>query len=80
VDLRVLFVKANGKPSPKAFKLKELELLPQEQPRLVKKISLAQHTTRTHYPGQHRVGVLVNGQESGRRVIPPRRRELTPSS
>ncbi len=69
LDLRVLFVKANGKPSPKVFKLKQLELLPQGTARLVKKISLAQHTTRTHYPGQHRVEVLVNGQESGSRVF-----------
>jgi hypothetical protein len=28
-------------------------------------ISLAQHTTRAHYPGQHRVEVMVNGLASG---------------
>ena len=65
VDLRVYFVKANGKPSPKVFKLKELELDPQTSARLTKTISLAQHTTRTHYPGHHRVEVLVNGRASG---------------
>ena len=65
VDLRVFFVKANGKPSPKIFKLKELELDPQTSARLTKTISLAQHTTRTHYPGHHRVEVLVNGRASG---------------
>ena len=65
VDLRVYFVKANGKPSPKVFKLKELELDPQTSARLTKTISLAQHTTRTHYPGRHRVEVLVNGRASG---------------
>jgi 3-methyladenine DNA glycosylase AlkC len=65
VDLRVYFVKANGKPSPKIFKLKELELDPQTSARLTKTISLAQHTTRTHYPGHHRVEVLVNGRASG---------------
>jgi hypothetical protein len=31
----------------------------------LKTISLAQHTTRTHYPGHHRVEVLVNGRVSG---------------
>jgi 3-methyladenine DNA glycosylase AlkC len=61
VDLRVQFVKANGKPSPKVFKLKELELPASESARLTKTISLAQHTTRTHYPGLHRVELLVNG-------------------
>jgi len=61
VDLRVHFVKANGKPSPKVFKLKELALEPRESARLAKTISLAQHTTRTHYPGRHRAELLVNG-------------------
>ena len=64
VDLRVHFVKANGRPGPKVFKLKELELQPQASAHLVKTISLAQHTTRTHYPGRHRVEVLVNGRAS----------------
>ena len=64
VDLRVHFVKANGRPGPKVFKLKELELPPRASAHLVKTISLAQHTTRTHYPGRHRVEVLVNGRAS----------------
>lgn len=65
VDLRVYFVKANGKPSPKVFKVKALELDPQTSARLTKTISFAQHTTRTHYPGLHRVEVLVNGRATG---------------
>ena len=65
VDLRIYFVKANGRPSPKVFVLKELEIEPRGSARLTKKISLAQHTTRTHYPGQHRVEVVVNGRASG---------------
>jgi 3-methyladenine DNA glycosylase AlkC len=64
VDLRVHFVKANGKTSPKVFKLKELELEPGASARLGKTISLAQHSTRTHYPGRHRVELLVNGRAS----------------
>ena len=65
VDLRVYFVKANGKPSPKVFKVKVLELDPQTSAWLRKAISFAQHTTRTHHPGLHRVEVLVNGRPSG---------------
>ena len=64
VDLRVHFVKANGRPSPKVFKLKELDLTPHASAELTKTISLAQHTTRTHYPGTHRAEVLVNGRAS----------------
>ena len=69
IELRVHFVKANGKPSPKVFALKELDLQPHGSVRLAKTISIAQHTTRTHYPGEHRVEVLVNGRSSGTGVF-----------
>jgi 3-methyladenine DNA glycosylase AlkC len=69
LELRIHFIKANGRSSPKVFALKQLELQPSEHARLEKTISLAQHTTRTHYPGEHRVEVLVNGQASGAAVF-----------
>lgn len=62
VDLRIHFVKANGKTSPKTFKLKTLDLARQDTVQLGKKISLAQQTTRTHYPGKHQVEAIVNGR------------------
>lgn len=61
VDLRVHFIKANGKPSPKVFKLKEIDINSQETVRLRKTISLAEMTTRKHYPGVHQVDVVLNG-------------------
>lgn len=61
VDLRIHFVKANGKTSPKVFKLKTVELVPGETMQLGKTISLAVMTTRRHYPGMHRVEVVLNG-------------------
>ena len=61
VDLRVHFVKANGSTSLKVFKGAEVELAPGEVHRLRKTISVAQHTTRTHYAGRHRVDAIVNG-------------------
>jgi 3-methyladenine DNA glycosylase AlkC len=64
VDCRVHFIKANGAARPKVFKVKELDLEPDGTARLAKTISLAQHTTRTHHPGRHRVELLVNGQAS----------------
>jgi 3-methyladenine DNA glycosylase AlkC len=64
VQLRIHFVKGSGKLSPKVFEMKELELQAGESARISKTISLAQHTTRTHYPGEHRVEVLLNGQPS----------------
>lgn len=62
VDFQVHFVKANGKASPKVFKLKTVELAPGEEVVLSKRISLAQMSTRRLYAGQHRVEVLLNGE------------------
>ena len=62
VDLRIGYIKANGAASPKVFKLKALQLAPGEAAELQKQISLADMTTRKHYPGQHQVEVLLNGQ------------------
>jgi len=62
VDLRVHYVKANGTHSPKVFKLKTVALAPKETIRFSKSLALTQLTTRTHYPGLHRIELLVNGQ------------------
>ncbi len=61
VDLRVHFVKANGKPTPKVFKLKSAELYPKETATFRKTITLAELTTRKHHPGRHEVEALING-------------------
>ena len=62
VDLAVHYVKANGQARAKVFKLSTLELAPGQTAALSKKLSLAELTTRKHYPGRHRVDVLLNGQ------------------
>jgi 3-methyladenine DNA glycosylase AlkC len=62
VDLAVHYVKSSGQTSPKVFKLKVLELAPGQTAQFSKKLSLAQMTTRQHYPGVHKVAVLLNGQ------------------
>lgn len=62
VDLRVHFVKSSGQTSAKTFKLRTLELAGKEAVSMQKTISLAQLTTRKHYPGVHRVELLLNGK------------------
>lgn len=62
VDFQVHFVKANGSTRPKVFKLSALELAPQEQRTLQKTIWVSNMSTRTHYPGAHRVDALLNGR------------------
>lgn len=61
LDLRLEFVKANGSRAPKVFKGSELLLEPGTSGRVRKTVSIRQHSTRTHYPGVHRVDVMING-------------------
>lgn len=63
VDLAVHFVKANGGAKAKVFKGRNLELAPGVSASFEKAISLAQHTTRRHYPGRHLVEARVNGRK-----------------
>lgn len=62
VDLRVHFVKARGVGAPKVFKIATADLAARGSIRLSKTIALNQQTTRTHYPGRHRIELLVNGE------------------
>lgn len=61
VDFRIHFMKANGKTSPKVFKLKTIDLAPGETVKLGKSISLTEMTTRKHYAGTHKVDLVING-------------------
>ena len=63
VDLVVHFVKATGNTSPKVFKLVTANLAVGESVALRKTVSLADLTTRKHYPGRHRVSLQINGAE-----------------
>ncbi len=61
IDLVVHYIKARGDRSPKVFKLKRIELAPNQSVRLCKRVSLAQLTTCQHHAGEHRVELLING-------------------
>ena len=64
VDFAIHFVKANGKANPKVFKLKAVELAPNQSLTFSKKVSLKPMTTRTLYAGLHKVEVIINGQKT----------------
>jgi 3-methyladenine DNA glycosylase AlkC len=55
------FAKKNGKQGRKVFKVMEKNFSPGKHP-VQKKHSLRQMTTRQHYPGQHQLDVLLNGE------------------
>lgn len=61
LDLIVHFVKANGTTSAKVFKLSNVQLAGRDIATVRKSVSLAALTTRTPYPGIHRVELQING-------------------
>ncbi len=62
IDYRVHYVKSNGKTSPKVFKLAERTIGPGETLDLTIKQAFADLSTRRHFPGEHRLEVIVNGK------------------
>jgi len=64
VDFCIHFVKSNGTTNPKVFKLKTVDMNPLETISLKKTVSLLERTTRKHYPGTHRIDLLLNGRET----------------
>lgn len=62
IDYAVHFVKANGKTSPKVFKLKNLELDGNTHQRIVKTHAFKEITTRKYYEGEHRIEIIINGE------------------
>lgn len=61
VDYAVHFMKANGETRPKVFKLAGVTLAPSGVKEFRGTLSFEQMTTRRHYPGRHRIELLVNG-------------------
>lgn len=53
----------SGKISKKVFKISEFELGAGEEKNFSKNQRFQDFTTRKHYPGPHRLGILVNGRE-----------------
>lgn len=63
IDYVVHYVKADGRTSPKVFKLKRITLGRGEAAPLRFAIKFANLTTRRHYPGRHSVSLRVNGRD-----------------
>ncbi|NJO90692.1 MAG: hypothetical protein HC831_18320 [Chloroflexia bacterium] len=62
LEYAVDYLKANGKHSSKVFMITEKEFAPGKHI-ITKKQSFLERTTRKHYPGEHRLRILVNGVE-----------------
>ncbi|MCA9885809.1 MAG: DNA alkylation repair protein [Anaerolineae bacterium] len=61
LEYAIHYVKANGKRSKKVFQISEREVTPNTSHTIKSKQSFRNMTTRKHYPGQHKIEILVNG-------------------
>ncbi|MGB2402270.1 MAG: DNA alkylation repair protein [Akkermansiaceae bacterium] len=64
VDYAVHYIKANGQSSAKVFKWKNLRLKPEQAVTLEKAHPFKKVTTRRHYPGTHKIELLINGKHA----------------
>lgn len=64
LEYKVDFIKANGKTSPKIFQIIEQDYKPGIHI-IKRRRSFADMSTRKHYPGEHRLTFIVNGEEKG---------------
>jgi 3-methyladenine DNA glycosylase AlkC len=64
IDYAVHYMKANGQSRPKVFKLKRITLERDATISLTIGVTLADLTTRKHYPGRHDIDVLINGRRT----------------
>ena len=61
VDYAIYFRRANGELTAKVFKWKNCQIAPGQNLHLIKNHSLKKITTRTYYPGLHKVALQING-------------------
>ncbi|MHA4807291.1 hypothetical protein ACX0G9_04270 [Flavitalea flava] len=69
IDYAVHYYKSSGELSAKVFKLKEVSLLPGQEIQISKKQLFKDLTTRKHYPGKHKLEIMVNGKVMGSKTF-----------
>ncbi|WP_172196182.1 DNA alkylation repair protein [Saccharibacillus qingshengii] len=63
LEYAIDFVKASGRTSRKLFRLSDKTIAGGERFSIVRRHRFADLTTRRHYPGVHRISLIVNGAE-----------------
>jgi 3-methyladenine DNA glycosylase AlkC len=63
LEYAIYYVKQNGKFSKKIFKISERLILPKEKCEVLRRHSFKIITVRKFYTGQHRLSIIINGQE-----------------
>lgn len=63
LEYKIAFVKANGSTSNKVFQLSEFSLKANTQKHFKRKQWFKELSTRKHYPGEHKITLVINGDE-----------------
>lgn len=63
IDYVMYFPRANGKQSPKVFKLSQRTLKPGETIKISRQYDFKPITTRRYYPGEHAIQLQINGEQ-----------------
>jgi 3-methyladenine DNA glycosylase AlkC len=66
LEYAIFYMKANGKLAKKIFQIIEKEYPPGSYS-LKRKQSFIDMTTRKHYPGEHQISIIVNGEEKAKK-------------
>jgi 3-methyladenine DNA glycosylase AlkC len=69
VEYGIDYRKANGSANRKIFKITENQYQPGEKISFNRSQSFRDLTTRKHYPGEHRLAIILNGKEMGAEVF-----------
>lgn len=69
VEYGVYYVKANGSANRKLFKITENNYEPGKKINFSRALRFHDMTTRKHYPGVHKITVVINGQEYGETLL-----------
>lgn len=63
IEYNIYYLKASGKYSKKTFQITENTFITGEEVEIKKTQSFENMTTRKHYPGKHKIGIVINGRE-----------------
>jgi hypothetical protein len=64
IDYKIFFLKANGKKSPKVFKLTQKTIKSGENLKIKGKHKFGFYKNVSYYPGKHQLSLQINGQDS----------------
>lgn len=77
MEYAVYFVKARGKSSKKVFQIIEKDYEAGSYS-ISRKQSFQEQTTRKHYPGTHRISIIVNGEEKAKATFELKKQAAIP--